>query len=115
MVDEAGVWAGERGGASIGQSRSRLSRSYYVFFPLYLRMWNNTVMLLFSRTELWASKQYYFLTSLLPLFVCSNRIMCWEGRRGGGQGGVSFSYMMICLFPPVPTQFCKYQHYSGIQ
>lgn len=32
MDDEAGVWAGESvcGGASIGQRRSRLSRSYYV-------------------------------------------------------------------------------------
>lgn len=52
------------------------------FFPLYLRMWNNTAMLLFSRIELWASKQYYFLTSLLPRFVCSTRIMCWEGKGG---------------------------------
>lgn len=79
MVDEAGLWAGGGGWASIGQWRSRLSRSYYVFFPLYLRMWNNTVMILFSRIELWASKQYYFQTSLLSLFVCSTRIMHWEG------------------------------------
>lgn len=31
MVDEAGVWADD-GGEHIGQWRSRLSRSYYVFF-----------------------------------------------------------------------------------
>lgn len=89
MVDEAGVWVGrgEGGVASIGQWKSRLSRSYYVFFPLYLRMWNNTVMILSSRIELWASKQYCFQTSLLLLFVCSTSIMCWEGLCVMGWAG----------------------------
>lgn len=102
------------GGRAEGMMRGGLYRAVEIqaiekllcFFPLYLRMWNNTVMILFSRIELCASKQYYFLTSLLPLFVCSTRIMCWEGW--GKVGWVSFSYMIICLFPPLPTEFCKY-------
>lgn len=52
------------------------------FFPLYLRMWNNTVMILFSKTELYASKQYYFLMSLLSLFVCSAGIMFSRWGKG---------------------------------
>lgn len=83
MVDEAGVWAsggwvGWGGGGQYRAVEIQAIEKLLCFFPLYLRIWNNTVMILFSRIELCASKQYYFLTSFLSLFVCSTRIMCTE-------------------------------------
>lgn len=67
-----------------------------MFFPLYLRMWNNTVMILFSKTELHASKQYYFLMSLLSLFVYSAGLMF----SGWGKGP-SATWVFTCfhLYP----------------
>lgn len=103
---------GRRGRASIGQWRSRLSRSYYVFFPLYLRMRNNTVMLLSSRTELWTSKQYYFLTSLLPLFVCSTRIMYWEWWAGVGCLLAVWLFACFHLYPLSSVNMATTGQYS---
>lgn len=81
MVDEAGVWA-SGGWVEGGLYRAveiQAIEKLLCFFPLYLRIWNDTVMILFSRMELCASKQYYFLTTLFSLFACSTRIMCLEG------------------------------------
>lgn len=45
-------------------------------------MWNNTMTILFSETQLYASKQRYFPMSLLSLFVCPAEIMF----SGWGEG-----------------------------
>lgn len=82
-----------RGGGGAAQGRRDPGyREVIMFLPLYLRMWNNTVMILFSRTELCASKQYYFLMSVLSLFVCSTRIMF----SGWGEGP-SAAWVFTCF------------------
>lgn len=93
-MDEAGVWAsrGWIGGGGVQGSRDPGYREVIMFFSLYLRMWNNTVMILFSRTELCASKQYYFVMSVLSLFVCSARIMF----SGWGEGP-SATWVFTCF------------------
>lgn len=82
MKPGCGHVEGGCGRGAVQGSRDPGYREVIMFLPLYLRMWNNTVMILFSRTELCASKQYYFLMSVLSLFVCSARIMF----SGWGEG-----------------------------
>lgn len=82
MKPGCGHVQGGCGRGAVQGSRDPGYREVIMFLPLYLRMWNNTVMILFSRTELCASKQYYFLMSVLSLFVCSARIMF----SGWGEG-----------------------------
>lgn len=92
MKQGCGRVEGGLGGAVQG-SRDLGYREVIMFFSLYLRMWNNTVMILFSRTELCASKQYYFVMSvLLSLFVCSARIMF----SGWGEGP-SATWVFTCF------------------